>query len=124
MHPQHGRYHDHAPETAHKQHHVQGREVGRDCLHPICTTMLYIVLQEYVKKLGACLLDGKQGSDGGLNDPVSGKLNKWAAEATSLMMCMALRNPWAVRAFNAAVDASQLPGRTCAGQWQNSNLLV
>lgn len=81
-------------------------------------------LQEYVKKLGACLLDGKQEFDGGLNDPVSSNLNKWAAEATSLMVCMVLRNPWAVRAFNAAVDASQLPGRTCAGQWQNSNLLV
>lgn len=86
--------------------------------------MLHFVLQAYVRKLGACLLDGKEGLDGGLNDPVSSKLNKWAAEATSLMVCMALRNPWAVRAFNAAVDASQLPGRTCAGQWQNSNLLV
>ena len=91
---------------------------------PTFTATLHIVPQEYVKKLGACLLDGKQGLDGGLSDSVSSKLNKWAAEATSLMVCMALRNPWAVRAFNAAVDASQLPGRTCAGQWQNSNLLV
>jgi len=73
-----------------------------------------------VQKLGACLLDAKEEED----DPVSVKMNKWAAEATSLMVCMALRNPWAVRAFNTAVDASSSPGKTCAGQWKSSHLLV
>lgn len=76
------------------------------------------VLQAYVQKLGSCLIAGEEGLD------ETGQLNKLAAEATSLMVCMALRNPWAVRAFNAAVEASQLPGRTCAAQWQRSHLLV
>ena len=73
-----------------------------------------------MQKLGACLLDASEEED----DPVSSNMNKWAAEATSLMVCMALRNPWAVRAFNSAVDANQSPGKTCAGQWKNSHLLV
>ncbi len=76
--------------------------------------------QEYVQKLGACLLDAREDD----NDPSTANMNKWAAEATSLMVCMALRNPWAVRAFNAAVDASSSPGKTCAGQWKSSHLLV
>lgn len=82
------------------------------------------VLQEYVQKLGACLLDAEEGLDDGIDGPVSSNMNKWAAEATSLMVCMALRNPWAVRAFNAAVDSSLKPGKTCAGQCKSSHLLV
>lgn len=66
------------------------------------------------------MLDAKEDA----NDPTTANMNKWAAEATSLMVCMALRNPWAVRAFNAAVDASASPGKTCTGQWKSSHLLV
>lgn len=73
-----------------------------------------------MQKLGACLLDAREDDDG----PSTANMNKWAAEATSLMVCMALRNPWAVRAFNAAVDASSSPGKICAGQWKSSHLLV
>ncbi|KAL0055380.1 hypothetical protein WJX82_011516 [Trebouxia sp. C0006] len=58
--------------------------------------------KEYVQKLGACLLDAREDD----NDPSTANMNKWAAEATSLMVCMALRNPWAVRAFNAATVVS------------------
>ncbi|DBA70363.1 hypothetical protein WJX79_000172 [Trebouxia sp. C0005] len=76
--------------------------------------------KEYVQKLGACLLDAREDDDG----PSTANMNKWAAEATSLMVCMALRNPWAVRAFNAAVDASSSPGKICAGQWKSSHLLA
>ncbi|DBA88625.1 TPA: hypothetical protein ACH3X1_016473 [Trebouxia sp. C0004] len=68
-------------------------------------------LKEYVQKLGACLLDAKEDD----NDPFTANTNKWAAEATSLTVCMALRNPWAVRAFNSAVDSSSSPDKTCAG---------
>jgi len=73
-----------------------------------------------VQKLGACLLDAREDDTG----PSTANMNKWAAEATSLLVCMALRNPWAVRAFNAAVDATSSPGKTCAGQWKSSHLLV
>ena len=73
-----------------------------------------------MQKLGACLLDAREDDTG----PSTANMNKWAAEATSLMVCMALRNPWAVRAFNAAVDATSSPGKTCAGQWKSSHLLV
>lgn len=38
--------------------------------------------------------------------PSTLQLHKWAAEATSLMVCIALRNPWAIKAFNAAVDTN------------------
>ncbi|DBA97104.1 TPA: hypothetical protein ACH3X1_014875 [Trebouxia sp. C0004] len=76
--------------------------------------------KEYVQKLGACLLDARED----VNDPSTANMDTWAAEATSLMVCMALRNPWAVRAFNAAVDASCSPGKTCAGQWKSSHLLA
>ena len=71
-------------------------------------------------KLGGCLLEAPEDVD----DLVISDMDKWAAEATSLMVCMALRNPWAVRAFNAAVDANQSSGKTCSGQWKNSHLLV
>ncbi|KAL0019341.1 hypothetical protein WJX77_009940 [Trebouxia sp. C0004] len=37
--------------------------------------------KEYVQKLGACLLNAKEDD----NDPFSANVNKWAAEATSLM---------------------------------------
>lgn len=33
-------------------------------------------------------------------------MHRWAAEATCLMVCIALRNPWAIKAFNSAVDSS------------------
>ncbi|DBB00359.1 TPA: hypothetical protein ACH3X1_013711 [Trebouxia sp. C0004] len=76
--------------------------------------------KEYVQKLGACLLNAKEDD----NDPFSANVNKWAAEATSLMVCMAVRNPWVITTFNAVVDASSSPGKACAGQWKSSYLLA
>lgn len=73
-----------------------------------------------MQKLGACLLDAKEDD----NNPFTANMNKWAAEVTSLMVCMAVRNPWIFRAFNAAVDASSSPGKACAGQSKSSHLLV
>jgi len=96
---------------------------NRTTTHTTCAQQrqqLALLPQEYVQKLGTCLLDAKEDD----TDPSTANMNKWAAEATSLMVCMALRNPWAVRAFNAAVDASSSPGKTCAGQWKSSHLLV
>ncbi|KAL0017696.1 hypothetical protein WJX77_004684 [Trebouxia sp. C0004] len=63
--------------------------------------------KEYVQKLGACLLNAKEDD----NDPFSANVNKWAAEATSLMVCMAVRNP-----------SHQLSseGFTQADSWQSS----
>ena len=57
-------------------------------------------------------------------DPVNVNLNKAAAEATCIMVCMALRNLWVVRAFNDVGDASSSLFETCAGQWKSSSLLV
>ena len=59
-----------------------------------------LLLQEYVRKLGACLVDMTTDSASELS------MHRWAGEATSLMVCIALRNPWAIKAFNAAVDSS------------------
>lgn len=78
--------------------------------HNRCSVLRGIVpmhlLQEYVRKLGACLVEVRADCDGDAPCPSTLQLHTWAAEATSLMVCIALRNPWAIKAFNAAVDTN------------------
>ena len=85
-------------------------------------------LQEYVRKLGACLVEVRADCDGDAPCPSTLQLHTWAAEATSLMVCIALRNPWAIKAFNAAVDtntaAEEGKGGTTAQQAHSAQLLV
>ena len=86
------------------------------------------LLQEYVRKLGACLVEVRADCDGDAPCPSTLQLHTWAAEATSLMVCIALRNPWAIKAFNAAVDTNTAAEEgnegTTAQQAHSAQLLV
>lgn len=90
--------------------------------------MACLSMQEYVTKLGACLVEVRSDTDDSTPCAPTLQLHKWAAEATSLMVCVALRNPWAIKAFNAAVDTNTAAEERDAGctaqQAHSAQLLV
>ena len=59
-------------------------------------------VQEYMRKLGKCLLSLQQGEQGGAR-PL---LNLWVAEAIALICCVRVYNP----EFLKAIDSSAMNG--------------